>query len=325
MKPKLYFSATAGMRKLRQEKKDQFEEKLKLIKSELESLSAFVYEADSVKILEGSEEARFGWASVQYLADKFKDENIIVIDIGGSSTQVTYPDTSKDKMLFTFRGKDFNFKAVSYENLGFNAAVDLWVNDEHKHKIDDCFPKNMPTDIIFNTTTLPKKEVIDIKGTGDFEKCMNSKKELFDGRTLINLSSEIEKSKLYGIGSISGIFKDFGAKDLEELKIKASEHCVKDYASFFPLSESKFRAYMCINAAHIINLLTEGYKIPLTSKNLILTNEKISKAGWSLGAIISYEEKTNSNVLYWCLASIGLLIVVVAVAVGLWKYCNSKS
>lgn len=81
--------ATAGLRMLRT---DQQQALLSAVENKLKSYPFLYDPSDAVEIMEGTNEGKFAWVTVNYLLKTVAlsfDRTCVVLDLGGGSTQVT--------------------------------------------------------------------------------------------------------------------------------------------------------------------------------------------------------------------------------------------
>lgn len=128
--------ATAGLRLLSGDAPEQILEAVRaLIKNE----SSFEYKAEWVTVLQGSDEAAYLWAAINYLlgrAGKAYTETVATIDMGGGSMQMTYAVSDETAAAAknitihgesyvqsrTLLGEKYNLYAHSYLSYGLLAT-----------------------------------------------------------------------------------------------------------------------------------------------------------------------------------------------------------
>lgn len=127
----LYLGATAGMRLVREQNKTLSDEIMDSIELALKNHNISQYNYSNSSILPGSEEARSGWVSTNYLYNNrsaFRTPNHTVgaLDLGGASTQIVFEsnatlnkDFYKNESVF---GAHFNLYARSLLCYGENQA-----------------------------------------------------------------------------------------------------------------------------------------------------------------------------------------------------------
>lgn len=133
--------ATAGLRKLGQEKSQRI---LEAVRRRIDSSFPFPLVADSkggVEVMDGKDEGVYAWVTINYLLGKIgsaeKTPTAAVFDLGGGSTQIvfepTFPRVGQDsdqetlaegehKYNLTFGGRDFTLYQHSYLGYGLMAA-----------------------------------------------------------------------------------------------------------------------------------------------------------------------------------------------------------
>ncbi|XP_045453817.1 ectonucleoside triphosphate diphosphohydrolase 5 [Melitaea cinxia] len=122
----LIVRATAGLRLLPKDKA------LQLIDEVAKAISKLGYDvgANSVEIMDGSDEGIFIWYTVNLLHNLIDGETMAALDLGGGSTQITYQLSDQDKKLFPSSdqytvpagGNNITVYTHSYLQLGLLAA-----------------------------------------------------------------------------------------------------------------------------------------------------------------------------------------------------------
>lgn len=133
--------ATAGLRKLGEEKSQQI---LAAVRRRLESAYPFPLVSDDkggVEVMDGTDEGVYAWITTNYLLGKIgsadKTPTAAVFDLGGGSTQIVFQPTFPDapnggmpekmqegdhKYALSFGGRDFELYQHSYLGYGLMAA-----------------------------------------------------------------------------------------------------------------------------------------------------------------------------------------------------------
>lgn len=154
----LYLKATAGLRSIPAEKKDQI---LSIVRGSF-SATPFVFEYDWARVITGTDEGLYGWMAANYLKGRFHPEStdplVGVIEMGGASLQISFPlseGTSaadeEDVSTITL-GKTYKVYAHSFLNFGLDKAQDLPMDDK-----EACYPQGYSTPAV--------------TGKGDYDKC----------------------------------------------------------------------------------------------------------------------------------------------------------
>jgi guanosine-diphosphatase len=152
--------ATAGLRKLGQEKSDAI---LAAVRNRLETAYPFPLvsaEKNGVEVMPGEMEGVYAWITVNYLLGKIggpdKNPTAAVLDLGGGSTQIifepTFPDTPRGglptklaegdhKYVLSFGKSNFDLYQHSYLGYGLMEAR----NNLHSTILDSLYKSNKDT------------------------------------------------------------------------------------------------------------------------------------------------------------------------------------
>jgi guanosine-diphosphatase len=153
--------ATAGLRKLGDEKSDKI---LEAVRTRLETQYPFPViskEKGGVEVMAGEKEGVYAWITANYLLGKIggpdKTPTAAVLDLGGGSTQIvfqpTFPNVAgggmperlvegEHKYNLTFGGRDFELYQHSYLGYGLMEAR----NNLHSAVIESLYQENKNTE-----------------------------------------------------------------------------------------------------------------------------------------------------------------------------------
>lgn len=282
----LYLMATAGMRTLAPNTRDQI----------MEEISGYfkqdgTFDFKSAQTISGTYEGLYGWLAANYIDDQL-DPNTTregILEMGGASTQIAFvPSGSFDKptQKRKFRGTTYKIFCHSYLYMGTNKALQL-------ASTENCYPLNYPYSA-------------KVKGTGDFDQCTKDIIEKFnalcknlecDGPHCIfgdNFTPELQKKYL----AYSGYwytFSTLGIEDkvlLNELKAKGTTFCGTDWEELqkqYPKEGSYLKGY-CFNAAYFHTLFEKGFRFPVETQSIHTADDlNGTDITWTLGALIDIE------------------------------------
>ena len=205
----LALQATAGLRLLSKEKSNiLLEESKKCLNS-----TGFLIKQDYIRILDGSDEGIYSWFTINYLIDKFKNENfdniyntVTSLDLGGSSAQLTFaisPNNdenirSKDIHKVRIFDKNLTLYAHSFLSMGVNNAREKilqYSGIKNRLKNGDIelyshcvHPKISNTEWQFGCKKYLVKNITNDE-TNLFSKCLKIVKKVFNKKILNNIPS----------------------------------------------------------------------------------------------------------------------------------------
>ncbi|XP_028810304.1 ectonucleoside triphosphate diphosphohydrolase 1 isoform X2 [Denticeps clupeoides] len=313
----VYLGATAGMRLLSMENKRASDEVMASVERTLRN-TPFDYQG--ARIISGQEEGAFGWITVNYLSDNFRQAKPTMgaLDLGGASTQITFvskqssvsPENSIDFRLY---GKDYQLYTHSFLCYGKDQVLKLAM--AHQLETDEyilhdpCFHPgykvNKSLGSVFNspcakTFDEPSRTFTHI-GEGKWEECRNSIRKVFNFSDCSFSScsfNRVYQPKVEGMfGAFSAYyfvmnFLNLTTHSLEESKMSLSKYCSTSWSeikSNHPKVKDKYLAEYCFSATYILTLLEDGYKFTPENWNDINFIDKIenSNAGWTLGYMLN--------------------------------------
>ncbi|XP_062988533.1 ectonucleoside triphosphate diphosphohydrolase 1 [Elgaria multicarinata webbii] len=205
----VYLGATAGMRLLSLENGDTAQKVLSAVEA---TLRLYPFKFQGARILSGEEEGAYGWITLNYLSDNFKESSwprsffskrtTGALDLGGASTQITFvPDHEKiespeNTVNFLLYGKSYTVYTHSFLCYGKDQALRLkLLNDVLDSSTgifqDPCFQQgykrtlnisHLRTNPCTATKFTPNNSThlqLLIEGAGDYERCLTSLEEIF--------------------------------------------------------------------------------------------------------------------------------------------------
>ncbi|XP_028313308.1 ectonucleoside triphosphate diphosphohydrolase 2-like [Gouania willdenowi] len=333
----LCLGATAGMRLLRDVNATESQRIMKEVEIKLRSYPFLFKEA---VILSGQREGAYGWVSVNYLLENFIKygfvgrwlnpgrETIGALDLGGASTQITFETSEKveseiNLMELNLYGQTYRLYTQSFLCYGQNQflmkllAHLIKTQGVKSNILHPCYPR------LFNTTIKLGADVFDspctknfrpakfdpwtsvtMVGTGDYENCSASVKELFSFE-----KCPYSKCSFDGVfqPNVTGSFMAFAAyyfthsylTRLTNVTIKSPNGMAKAIRLVCNLSLSEMREKtkedkkhlknVCAVANFVYVLLINGYQFDEKSFPSITFQKKAggTSVGWALGYMLN--------------------------------------
>lgn len=281
----VYFYATAGMRLLSRESQDAFYATIK---------QWFAAQSDwrliKAKTITGKEEGIYGWLAVNYgLGILASDKPLVgVIDMGGASTQVTFPITRPEaidehsSIELDVYGRHIQLFAHSFLGLGKNEF------DHQFLDVASCFSDNYP---------MPNGEL----AQGDFSSCVK------ETALLINAVHHVDKTiqpvmqsnpvkTWYALGAISALAQtppltpnngQFTIKDIADWADR--EFCHRDWSLLvaqYPDNEYLYTS--CLNSSYFYALLNHGYGMHQDQQINYIPSNGDNEYDWTLGVVLRH-------------------------------------
>ena len=311
-----YLKATAGMRSISVEEQNK---KLNIIRKTIRESEFRFLKDDWAKVMNGSEEALFGWITGNYLnrilfenekAGKIGKRPYGSIDLGGYSLEIAFytSEEIKDhKVNLNLNNINYNLYSYCFENYGqekFYEALLHHIIDSQKEENSSIVIKHPCYLNGYKTIYLYKEKNYTIEGENNFDKCQEEIKIIMKINEEKSMSmnntyqpSIPEDTMFYGISALywsANFFKltdnKFHAPNeflnvAKEFCQKKWEDVVKEYTT---AEEYRLKNY-CISGLYIYLFLAKGFKLN-ESKKLIMFPDKINgvEMSWTLGAM-SYE------------------------------------
>ncbi|XP_042315792.1 ectonucleoside triphosphate diphosphohydrolase 1 [Sceloporus undulatus] len=329
----VYLGATAGMRLLSMEDAGTAKDVLSGVEATLRS---YPFRFQGARILSGEEEGAYGWITLNYLLGNFKESiwpsflprifsrtgTTGALDLGGASTQITFvPDQKKNEsseymVNFYLYGKTYTVYTHSFLCYGKDQALRLKMLNDVLHSStstvqDPCFQQGYErtvniVDLRTNPCTAsnfkaPLYSTLHIEGTGNYEMCLTSIKNIFsivgcpysscsfNGTFLPQVSGEFGAfSAFYYVMNFLNVTEESMDKVAEALKTFCSKSWVKVKADF-PKIKEKYLSEYCFAGTYIISLLNQRYNFTKEKWTHIRFLGKIgeSDAGWTLGYMLN--------------------------------------
>ncbi|XP_044292126.1 ectonucleoside triphosphate diphosphohydrolase 1 isoform X3 [Varanus komodoensis] len=329
----VYLGATAGMRLLRLENGDVAQKVLSAVEA---TLRLYPFRFQGARILSGEEEGAYGWITLNYLLGNFKQSiwpkflprsffssgTVGALDLGGASTQITFVpaqdkiESPADMVNFLLYGKNYTVYTHSFLCYGKDQALRLkLLNDilgsTTNVSQDPCFQPGYKRtlnilDLSTNpctatNSTLPSYSELQIRGAGDYERCLESIEKIFNtvdcpysscsfnGVFLPQVSGEFGAfSAFYYVMNFLNMTKEPMDKVVETLKIFCSKSWDRVKAEY-PTIKDKYLSEYCFSGTYIILLLSQRYNFTKEKWSNIHFLEKIHKSdvGWTLGYMLN--------------------------------------
>eukprot|EP00270_Netrium_digitus_P016878 TRINITY_DN6116_c0_g1_i4.p1 TRINITY_DN6116_c0_g1~~TRINITY_DN6116_c0_g1_i4.p1 ORF type:complete len:470 (+),score=126.40 TRINITY_DN6116_c0_g1_i4:221-1630(+) len=314
----VFVGATAGLRLLPGDLADQL---LNEVRKVLESYP-FKFQANSVKILDGSDEGSFAWVTVNYLLGNLgKDisNTVGVVDLGGGSVQMTYAvpdDVAKTAPTGYIRalsamGQKYNIYVYSYLGYGLMAARAKILKEKGEGG-HPCIVKGFEGKYKYGGE---EHEVLSKEGGTDYGSCKQVTESLltvaetpchFDacsfggiwsggggaGATKLYVASYFfDRAGEFGIiPDPKAASADVKASLFADAAEKACSAPIAEIPKLFPGVEEKDAGYGCLDLSYQYSLLTLGFSIhpssTITLVKQIRYKGKDVEAAWPLGAAI---------------------------------------
>lgn len=280
---------TGGMRILPEEQQQAIYNNIKYYIANKYKDIFFVEEAQSIS---GKMEGIYAWLDVNYQAKNFQNKKPTLgsLDMGGSSTQITFAtdDTSKldDELSITVNGIKYNIFSKSFLGLGLDRARNS-INADFM--ANNCYPTGYP----YSDT---------IVGFFNLANCAAIYNQLIENYhvsqqilPVYNVSTFIAFSGAYRTYHFFEIDKYLPAQINIEQKF-ITPICSLSWDKFkksYPDESEEDLANYCADAIYITNLFYNTYKIQNTQLKIVseINNNEIN---WALGALL-YELVNNDH------------------------------
>lgn len=324
----LYLKATAGMRDLIPTARDGV---MRETIAFLSNYSPFAFDATHALVISGEEEGAYAWLAVNALkgvlgADR-GESTVGVIDLGGASVQLSfvpeqnhyvlqncYPLSLTDLTTYRLYAKSYLHYGMVEANrrLASNIITENILKVDSVSEIENpCFYQGMEFSPDFATKKYQIPIAVRMQGTGDFDRCTEELKKLFQKETVTCFVRDctfdgvyqprLDRRPFVGIGNIGKILQLAGVppiSTLKQVRTAAAKVCSMSFeqiGSAFPALTNKTRKNLCFSMAYIYTLLTYGFGFsisdvtdPTGQMSQIEFSNGISgtKVDWALGAII---------------------------------------
>lgn len=284
--------ATAGLRALKEEQSNAILNEVNLLFDKYE----FKKSHDSVVIMEGTDEGKFIWFTVNYLAGVLGDDaNMVgVMDLGGGSTQVTLLptakgtiDTAPDGFLSNvdILGQQKKLYTHSYP-LGLMAGrFQLLVPDAAGTTYSSpCLPEGFQGDWKFNNKDLDVKA--STPSTSRYEQCYNLAKAAVAAQNIHKIE-EVNTRPFWTVSYYYDRAVDSKLIDAEE----GGTVTVQDYfdsATKACASPSKEMPWHCSDLTFISTLLHDGFGFNKETRVTLRKKVAGNEISWCLGAMFDW-------------------------------------
>uniref|UniRef100_A0A8D0EAN1 Ectonucleoside triphosphate diphosphohydrolase 1 n=1 Tax=Salvator merianae TaxID=96440 RepID=A0A8D0EAN1_SALMN len=376
----VYLGATAGMRLLRLANEDA----AKKVLSEVDmTLRSYPFNFQGARILSGEEEGAYGWITLNYLLGNFKQSvwpqfmprlffstgTIGALDLGGASTQITFVpnqesiESPEDIVNFYLYGKNYTVYTHSFLCYGKDQALRLKLlqdslQDPLTSRVQDpCFHQGYERTIdiadLQNKScrppgfTMSSYSLLQIEGTGDYEKCLASIDKIFNTSYCPYSSCSFNGISLPPVSGNFGAFSAFYYvmkflnvtqapmdKVIETVKIFCSKTW-NEVKTEFPGIKEKYLSEYCFSGTYIISLLNQRYNFTKEKWQNIHFLGKIrnSDAGWTLGYMLNLTNmipaeqpytRPLSHATYISLMAISSILVISLFLIGYVTFCKPK-
>ena len=324
----VYLKATAGLRDLIPTARDAI---MRETISFISAYSPFYFKPDQALVISGEEEGAFGWLTVNALKGvlgKDSGESTYgIIDLGGASMQVSfvpetnhyvlqncYPLTLTDQSTYRLYAKSY----LHYGIVEANRRLTANIITENILKVDSvdvisnpCFYSGMEVTPDFATDKYKIPISVKMTGSGDFTKCVDELKQLFEKDhvqcwvrdcTFDGVyQPRLDNRPFIGAGNVGKILQIAGVppkSTLKNVRATASRICSMTFTqiqSEFSDQSSKTQKNLCFSITYIYTMLTHGLGFtvsdindPTQSLSQIEFSSFIdnTKVDWALGAII---------------------------------------
>lgn len=279
----VYIYATAGMRLLPSSKQTQ---SYAAIQSWFNNHPQ--WHLEEAKTITGQEEGLFGWLSVNYKLNKLNSDSkqVGVIDIGGSSVQITFPASEGDSDLTDVLNvnlfeQHYKIYTHSFLGLGQEKIIDQF------SQTPECFIQDYPG--------------VEVMGKGDALTCAQKITPLINqvhqvDRIVQPMVAKQSVDMWYGIGAIPNLannapFSYAHYFSNESLISKANTQvCHQSWESLTQEYNTEYLYVDCIVPAYLYALMVNGYGIDATQPIYF----DAEQASWTLGALL-YKYPNQKN------------------------------
>ncbi|XP_051977490.1 ectonucleoside triphosphate diphosphohydrolase 2-like [Xyrauchen texanus] len=205
----LYLGATAGMRLLNISEHKESNEVLKEVEDKLKT---YPFSFKGATILSGQEEGAYGWVTVNYLLENYIKYGFVgqwlspgrgtvgALDFGGASTQITFVTKqtveNKDNLMkLRLYGQDYQIYTQSFLCYGRDQVLLrllghlIMTQGSDSSVVHPCYPAGYNVSIklgsVFETPCIKRQtpynydDLLQIKGTGNYNQCLGNVSRLF--------------------------------------------------------------------------------------------------------------------------------------------------
>lgn len=324
----IYLKATAGLRDLIPTARDAIMHETIQFISEY---SPFYFKPDQALVISGEEEGAYGWLSVNALKGVLGrdagESTYGIIDLGGASMQISfvpesdhyvlqncYPLTLTDQTTYRLYAKSYLHYGIVEANRRLAANIiteNILKVDSVDVIVNPCFYTGMEVTPDFATDKYKIPISVRMTGSGDFTKCVDELKRLFDKDDVQCwvrdctfdgvYQPRLDNRPFIGAGNVGKVLQTIGVpkkSSLKNVRTAATRICSMTYdqiKSQFPNESAKTQKDLCFAASYIYTMLTHGLGFSIsdlgdasqsTSQIEFTSFIDETKVDWALGAII---------------------------------------
>ncbi|KAJ8285616.1 hypothetical protein GJAV_G00028900 [Gymnothorax javanicus] len=330
----VYLGATAGMRLLRLQDAARADEVMKAVAKKIRE---YPFNFQGARILLGTEEGAYGWITINYLLEGFikysfegkwlkpKEGEIVgALDMGGSSTQITFRPTNPVKdpsqaVQLRLYGMDYSIYSHSYLCYGKEQAMTqlqiqlLMTANMSQLVYHPCYHQgynltlaladlyNSPC--VENTGAYDSTNSVTFLGSGDPEQCLKLVKTIFNFSDCsyppdCAFNGVYQPPVIGNFYAFSAYFYTFDflglapQAPLPQVLSTIESFCKKDWSLVKmenPNIKEKYLQDYCASANYMMTLLLEAYKFNANTWNNIYFKKKVADTdiGWTLGYMLN--------------------------------------
>uniref|UniRef100_A0AAR2LHH5 nucleoside diphosphate phosphatase n=1 Tax=Pygocentrus nattereri TaxID=42514 RepID=A0AAR2LHH5_PYGNA len=277
--------ATAGLRNLPPAKAHELLEEVREVLND----SPFFVPADSVSVMNGTNEGIFAWLTINFLTGHLgpnMKRTVGILDLGGGSTQITFLPKSEKTVEHVPADYRARFRMFSTTHVLYTHRYLLKCQEWKVYKTA-CLPKNYIGEFSFGGVTY--RVGGNPEGYTGYKSCYQEMLKVVKG--VIQRPHELkDRSVFYAFSYYfdhaveAGLIDENrgGAVRTRDFKKRAKEVCNR--VTMFKLEHP----FLCMDLTYITCLLRDGYGF---KENTVLElTKKVNnvEASWALGATISY-------------------------------------
>lgn len=298
------FRATAGLRLLPPAKAHALLEEVQDVFDE----SPFYVPADSVSIMNGTNEGILAWVTVNFLTGRLHrntQKTVGILDLGGGSTQITFLPKSRKTIesapadyivRFDMFKSTYELYTHSYLGNGIKAAglsaLGALGSDGLEKKVfqSSCLPKKYTGEFSFGGLDYHVSGVI--YGVTGFKVCYQEMLKVVKG--IIKQPHELKDSSTFYAFSYyfdhaveAGLIDESrgGAVKIRDFKKRAKEVCNR------PSKRSQLNPFLCMDLTYIVCLLKDGFGFKESTVLQLTKKVRNVETSWALGAAIYHSQK----------------------------------
>ncbi|EME29604.1 apyrase [Galdieria sulphuraria] len=267
--------------------------------------SEFSFEPSRAIVMDGSDEALYGWITVNSLLNTLSNELLQtfgVLDLGGGSFQVAFDTNSSlnDQSIRNIPVLDKTYHVYSQSFLGmglveFRRRLYKFLKERDQLTSNPCFYKGV-TDVI--DVDGREQSFVETSGMGSFESCVALISDVFveefhfsvgefRNRWNTSIDNFIAFAFFFDRISTFGLSLESSLSDLEEMGRYICSEEWNVVQNTYTSVRNGAPEHLCFDMAYIYFLLFEFLGIEQTQKTVwFLQSYQGSEFGWSLGALV---------------------------------------